>query len=94
VAVEGVGDVLVRERQGVGVLAKCGGGVGVAESGQGLQDFAAGNEEGGDAVPDWRFLLSRARQAAGRLAGRPRRLENDAGYLGFMSVEEFVAHRV
>jgi hypothetical protein len=51
VAVLGVGHVLVGERQRIGVLTQRGGGVGVAEPGLGLQDLAAGNEEGGDAVP-------------------------------------------
>jgi hypothetical protein len=52
VVVEGVGDAGVDEWQGVGVLPERGGGIGVAESGLGLEDLTAGHEEGGDVVAE------------------------------------------
>ena len=48
--VEGVCHGRVGERQGVGVLAERGGGVGVAQSGLGLEDLSAGDQVGGDVV--------------------------------------------
>ena len=51
VLVDGVGHGAVGEREGVGVFAEGGRGVGVAQAGLGLEDLSAGDEERGHAVP-------------------------------------------
>lgn len=63
VGVDGVGDVLVGEGEGVGVLAQGGRCVGVAEPGLGLEDLAAADQEGRHRVPE--PVQGRVRDAGG-----------------------------
>lgn len=48
--VDVVGDVLVVEWHGVGLVAQCGGGVAMAEARLRLEELAVGDELGADAV--------------------------------------------